>query len=211
MGGVATAWKPCIPTGQSHSHPCPLFFSTTLFNEPSVSKYVFVEHAVRCVAARGQRLTCCATVFADSDLEFLLDRCDLKVVVRSIGSLSTHSQVKPQLVLGRCVGELINLTQTWGNRHTESVNKHEGNSPTVFMCACFRCPQRIGAYQSRTHPSCCQTLRCTVSSASWSPVCQRCVVGAPESSEHRTSTDSWHTTFQTICFGKWLHHRNSVF
>lgn len=61
---------------------------------------------------RGKRPTCCPTVFADSEFELLLDRSNLKVVIYSIGSLCAKSQVKPQLILSRSVGELIYLIQT---------------------------------------------------------------------------------------------------
>lgn len=84
---------------------------------------VFVPLVVQKKIWETKGPTCCPAVFADGEFKLLLDRCNLKVVIHSVHSLWAQAQVKPQLVLGRSVGELIDLIQTWGkSKKTEKVD-----------------------------------------------------------------------------------------
>lgn len=58
------------------------------------------------------RPTCCAAVFANGEFELLFDRRNLEVVVNGVGPVGPQAQIKPQLIAGGSVGELIYLVQT---------------------------------------------------------------------------------------------------
>lgn len=60
----------------------------------------------------SRRLTCCAAVFPNGELELLSDRRDLEVIINGVGPVWPQAQIKPQLIAGGSVGELIYLVQT---------------------------------------------------------------------------------------------------
>lgn len=174
MGRVPTAWK------NPESPPLSVSCSCCLLSVRFLFCWLFWKDF------RSKKPTCCATVFANSEFELLLDRRNLEFVIHGVGSLWTQAQVKPQLILSRSVGKLIYLIQTWGNSQTENV-KARSNTLLLFKYAWEQTEHWI-AHQSRTPLSRCQNLLCTVSSVSESPACQLYVAGAPE---RRRSTFHW--------------------